>query len=55
MTKLEAYFAANPTDPRVIRILKLNAKPLSQGNMRTWNELGRLIGTLLREIDEKTA
>lgn len=41
---IEAFFAANPTDARVVRIVKLLDKPVTGGG-----KLGKLIGALMRE------
>lgn len=46
MTKLEKFIAANPTDPRVVRLLKMMDKPLTHAN-----RCGRLIGELMREAE----
>jgi len=47
MTKLEKFIAANPTDPRVVRLLKMMNKPLSAHSSRC----GRLVGELMMEAE----
>ena len=46
MTKLEKFIEANPTDPRVVRVLKLANKP-----MTLHGSFGRLVGELMREAE----
>jgi len=46
MTKLEKFIEANPTDPRVVRLLKMMSKPLTHSN-----RCGRLAGELMREAE----
>lgn len=43
MTNLEKFIEANPTDPRVVRVLKLMNKPLSMNGA-----LGKALGELMR-------
>ena len=44
------WLEANSTDPRAIRIMKANARPLT-----TNNNLGKLIGELMRELEKEAA
>lgn len=46
MTKLEKFIAANPTDPRVVRLLKMMNKPITYSS-----RCGRLAGELMREAE----
>jgi hypothetical protein len=43
-SKFEAFLAANPTNPRVVRITKL-----ADGPLRLNSKLGKLVGELMRE------
>jgi hypothetical protein len=49
MTAFETFLAANPTDPRVVRIVKLLDKPLGL-NSKVGQLIGQLIGELMREV-----
>lgn len=46
MTKLEKFIEANPTDKRVVRLLKMMERPLAYSN-----RCGRLAGELMREAE----
>jgi len=46
MTKLEKFIAANPTDRRVVRLLKMMNKPIGMNS-----RCGRLAGELMREAE----
>ncbi len=47
MTNLEKFCNANPTDKRVVRLMKAMSKSLAPQN-----NIGRLLGELMREADE---
>ena len=48
MSSLEKFIALNPTDKRVIRVVKAMNKPLSPSS-----NIGRTIGELMREAIEQ--
>lgn len=47
MTKLEKFIEANPSDPRVVRVIEAMDKSFS-----VHSRIGRLIGELMREAEE---